>query len=178
MFLLKAHRPKKYRDSLANQLKDDTPEEEDVLTRLQKEIDGRSRGLPDRLEPIEPGGPSFVWDSVANRAKASTDAPNGALADKSADGTEDKSEDKTAESWTDPPSPLTGLRSAGKKAVSDDPAGGPPSPTDRRASGGGPGPLPFGRTRKVGIDTKIVRRILEEQSMDNFIKVLEKGGVL
>ena len=54
MFLLKAHRPKKYRDSLANQLKDDTPEEEDALTRLMKEITagagdcrtGRSQSSP------------------------------------------------------------------------------------------------------------------------------------
>ena len=90
MFLLKAHRPEKYRDSLANQHKDDTPEEEDAPSRLLREIDGRSRGLPNRPEPIEPGGPSFDWDSEAGCAKASTDAPNGALADKSADGTEDK----------------------------------------------------------------------------------------
>ena len=31
---------------------------------------------------------------------------------------------------------------------------------------------------KIGLDTKIARRVLEEQSMDKFIKVLEKGGVL
>ena len=61
MFLLKAHRPEKYRDSRADQRKDDTPEEEDALTRLMKEIDGRSRGLPNRPLPIEPGGPSFDW---------------------------------------------------------------------------------------------------------------------
>ena len=31
---------------------------------------------------------------------------------------------------------------------------------------------------KIGLDTKIARRVLEEQSMGKFIKVLEKGGVL
>lgn len=31
---------------------------------------------------------------------------------------------------------------------------------------------------KIGLDTKLVRRVLEEQSMDKFIKALEDGGVL
>lgn len=32
--------------------------------------------------------------------------------------------------------------------------------------------------KKIGLDAKIARRILQEQGMDKFIKVLEKGGVL
>ena len=60
MFLLKAHRPKKYRDSRADQHKDDTPEEEDALSRFLREISGRSRGLPDRPLPIEHDQPSFA----------------------------------------------------------------------------------------------------------------------
>ena len=60
MFLLKAHRPKKYRDSRAGEDEADIEEPVDTLAELMKEINGRSRGLPNRPLPIEPDQSSFA----------------------------------------------------------------------------------------------------------------------
>ena len=77
MFLLKAHRPEKYRDSRANQHKDDTPDEENALSRLLREIDGRSRRLPNRPLPIEHDQSSSASHEATEDRSADRNAVSG-----------------------------------------------------------------------------------------------------
>ena len=59
MFLLRAHRPEKYRDHRAGQHKDESSDKDESLAELLREIDGMTRGLPrSQAKPVEPDTPA------------------------------------------------------------------------------------------------------------------------